>query len=163
MKLCHLLLMTWTISIFLQEDSLLGLQKPDLFNSKMQACKLGTGHIGTPRTPPIQSITNIAFTATFTLDHIAISCKCSLWIPNIPNAQESNAIERKRGTGIADFQNSTRSAYQITVHNVSSNCKGTPKPGKNMLCLQLNVFDDCSWLDLWKWKIMKNLCTTQIR
>lgn len=21
--------------------------------------------------------------------------------------------------------------------------------------------DDCSWLDLWKWKIMKNLCTTQ--
>ena len=86
----------------------------------------------------INHITNIA---------LLPSCNCSLWIPN---AQESNAIERKRGTGIAAFQNSTRSAYQITVHNVSSNCQGTPKPGKNMVCLQLNVFDDCSWLELWK-------------
>ena len=57
--------------------------------------------------------------------------------------------EREGGTGIADYQNSTGSAYQIpSVYNVSSNCQGTPKPGKSTLCLQLNMFDDCSWLEL---------------
>ncbi len=92
----------------------------------------------------------------------------SSWMPNCSGikykwererereGQELLTIKTPRGLPIKSLVDPS------SVYNVSSNCQGTPKPGKSTLCLQLNMFDDCSWLELWKWG-MKVACTTHIR